>query len=265
MTSVPTFSSQRDAWATPPVDDVGYLASADLLEYDDAKLTALMAEMQRTRYTGWRNRDDLWRSSLHLDDTVGKTVLDYGCGVGLEAVQYAYFGNQVTVADIVETNVRLAQRVVKLLAQQDAAGVVLQPPNLAAAAMAGRTISEQSRLVFEPASFDVIHCAGVLHHVPAPRVLVHDMASWLTPGGQLRLMLYSDQGWRVATGTEPPEYVVNDPNREHFTRFFDDVGGWADWYSAAKLTAWFGDDLELTEFTYITEDRRYCTAIMVKP
>lgn len=256
MSNVPTFGAQREAWSRPPVDDVGYVSSTEMLTWSDEHLQDTMRAMELVRYTGWRNHENLWRAGLSLDRTYLKNVLDYGCGTGLEAVQYAYapFANYVTVADIVEDNVRLAQRVVALLTSRKAAGVVLRSsPAL---------VVDESQ--FRPGSFDVVHCAGVLHHVMNPTVVVAAMHLWLRPQGELRLMLYSDHGWRLATGTEPPEYVVDHPTRELFVRYFDEVGDWADWYDADKLRRLFGAWFDLREFAYITPDRRYCTAVMTR-
>jgi 2-polyprenyl-3-methyl-5-hydroxy-6-metoxy-1,4-benzoquinol methylase len=90
----------RELWRRIPVDDVGYLTAEELLARSDTDLRTLIDRMEQTRYSGWRNHEGRWRDILGLDTTSGKTVLDYGCGVGLEALQYARAGNDVVVADL---------------------------------------------------------------------------------------------------------------------------------------------------------------------
>jgi len=113
-----------------------------------------------------------------------------------------------------------------------------------------------------PGTVDVIHCVGVLHHIPEPRPVVDAMHRWLAPDGELRLMLYSDNGWRIVTGTEPPDDVTNHPAREKFVRGFDSVGDWADWYDEPKVTRLFGDLFVVDRFRYLTPDWRYIALVL---
>ena len=67
------------------------------------------------------------------------------------------------------------------------------------------------------------------------------MHGWLRPGGELRLMVYSDEAWRLATGTEPPMGKVEDhPDFELFWQTWDAIGGYADWYDRDMLERRFG-------------------------
>ena len=77
-------------------------------------------------------------------------------------------------------------------------------------------------------------------------------------------MLYSDYAWRIATETEPPENVLVDPHFYQYVRHWDAVGWYADWYDAAKLEERFGKWFQLENFEYLTQDKAYCGAVMVK-
>lgn len=241
------FALQRQQWSRPPVDGVGYVPIADLLAMGDEELRATIGEANRARYSSWRNHGNLWVDLLSLDSTTGKDVLDYGCGVGAEALVYADAGNRVTVADIVAENVELAARV--LANHGHDAGTAL--------------ISEAAPLTdLPPGSFDVIHCSGVLHHIPWARETVEHFAELLRPGGEVRLMLYSDEGWRLATATDPPDDVTAHPLFDQFVHYFDAVGVYADWYDRARLEARFGDLFAVDRFAYLTPNRRYCAAVL---
>jgi SAM-dependent methyltransferase len=254
--SIHTEPGAAKAWARIPVDDVGYLASAELLRLSDDGLRNIVNTCQANRYAGWRNHNGLWRKALHLDDTTDKHVLDYGCGLGVEALQYARNDNSVWVADIVRENVELAARVLSLYGYP-AAGMTLMPetpivyfplPHMPA-----------NRL---PEDVDVIHCAGVLHHIRDPLSTVERFAQILNGRGELRLMVYSDEGWRIATGTPPPMDVTDHPSRMSFVRYFDEVGDWADWYDEERLTDRFGAWFTIDEVTYLTPNRQYLAAIL---
>lgn len=246
--TIPAFADQQRAWSHPPVDDVGYIPSVDLLDYSDADLRTLVERFEKSRYEGERNRDNVWRDTLGLDSTHDSTVLDYGCGTGVEALQYAKAGNTVWVADIAPTNVQLACRIQNLYGY-DAHPLV---------------IDSEYPFISPSTSFDVIHCSGALHHIPEPRPVVERFTELLKPGGELRLMLYSDIAWREYTGTEPPEDVTDHPGREKFVRKMDSVGEWADWYDRDRLEARFGDLLSIDRVEYMMRDRTFLAATLRK-
>lgn len=241
------FDLQRQQWSRPPVDSIGYVPVDDLLAMSDEQLRETAAEASEARYGSWRNIGNLWVDVLGLATTTGKDVLDYGCGFGAEALVYAQTGNRVTVADIVPGNVQVAARV--FAAHGYTAGTAL--------------ISDQPPLTgLPPGAFDVVHCSGVLHHIPWARETVEHFAELLRPGGEVRLMLYSDEGWRLATGTEPPGDAPSHPLFDDFVHYFDAVGVYADWYDHERLVARFGDLFTVERFVYLTANRRYCAAVL---
>lgn len=253
--TTPTFAAQKRAWSSPPVDDIGYLPATDLLAMDDHDFCTVMRRMEENRYGGWRNLRNRWIDLLRIDSTSGKRVLDYGCGVGVEALQFAP-SNKVWVADIVRDNLNVAARLFALSNYQLEDALLIQgsPP----------FIKKTAR--FDPhGAFDVIHCSGVLHHIVDPIPVVKEMASWLTEGGELRLMLYSDKAWLAATGEyPPPEDVTDHPLREKFVRTFDAVGDWADWYNQQRLVDRFGEWFEVVEYDWITRAGDYVGAVLLK-
>jgi|SRR5579862_2388098 len=241
-----SFKTQREQWPRPPVDDFGYISSDELLQLPDDDLRALIQRTAQIRYAGWRNHDNRWRQCLGLDTTVGKRVLDFGCGIGLEALQFAP-RNEVIVADIVPANVRLAERVVGLF------GYTVTPA----------AITEEPPFV-ETEPVDVFYCNGVLHHIPYAEAVLRRATELAS---EIRLMLYSDRGWLKYVGSPLPPIdadVRTHPDFERFVRAFDQVGTYADWYNEEKLRYRFGSFLRLTAFDYITNDDRYCVAILAR-
>lgn len=243
------FTSQVRAWSSPPVDDVGYISSSELLNLPDDKLRAVMDEARVTRYGGWRNHDGKWRDLMGLDSIHGKDVIDWGCGTGIEARELASRGNRVVIADICPGNIVLAAKVLSLYGYQYGVRAIDPVPPFIPDA---------------PGRFDVFYMSGVLHHIPEPEAVMERAAELLRPGGEARVMVYSDKGWQLATGTEPPDDVTGHPQRDQFTRFFDEVGDWADWYDRERLEKRFGDWFTVERFSYLTPDDRYCATVMKK-
>jgi SAM-dependent methyltransferase len=243
-----TWAQHVSDWSAPPVDDVGYMESASLLQYPDDQLRVLVDQMRATRYGGWRNHDGKWRDVMGLDSTTGLDVLDFGCGVGVESLELALVGNQVTVADISESNLALACRVLGLYGCEPVA----------------RLLVTDTYPFIQDGAYDVFYCNGVLHHVRWPEQVMGRAHELLRPGGEARLMVYSDRGWRNYIGTEPPTDTASDPHFQQFVRTFDQVGSYADWYDEEKLTRMFGDLFTVDRFSYLTDNDRYCAAVLTR-
>lgn len=238
----------RDAWRRIPVDDIGYYDAAELAQLPDGQFEVMARGFEARRYSGWRNAGGLWRREMGLDDAGGKRVLDYGCGAGIEALQYARGGAQVSIADINQGSLALATRVLALEGRQPAHAWLISPdPPFTPAA---------------PGAFDMVVMNGVLHHIEDPVPVVREVHRWLAPGGEFRVMVYSDKGWRQATGSEPPEDVHGHPGRPAFVRWGDEVGDWAEWYSERRLRQRFGRWFDVERFTYIADTGRYAIALL---
>lgn len=248
-----TWAEHVEAWSAPPVDDIGYVPSLELLTYTDDHLRDTVEEMRRVRYdpAGWRNHRNLWRETLGLDTTHGKRVLDFGCGVGLEALQFAETGNSVALADLSEPNLQVASRVLRLYGYEPTATYLVRDAD----PYADIPVS----------AFDVFYCNGVLHHIQWPQAIMQAAHGWLQIDGEVRLMLYSDEGWRWATQTEPPlGDVTQDPEFATFVRRFDSIGQHADWYNHDKIELMFGDLFDVEQFDYITPWQIYLTCKLIK-
>lgn len=246
---MPSFGDQAKAWSSPPVDHLNaYIPAQQLLDLSPAEFARTIERMAQERYGGWRNYGNRWVNMFHTG-VAGKRALDYGCGVGLEAAMLGRAGATVDIADISELNLRVAARTMNLY--------------VVAHGTAMYSIGPSRPFTQAPVGgYDIFYCNGVLHHIWYPiDVMVH---AWdlLRPGGQARLMLYSDIGWRTFMGCDPPDDTPSHPLFRDFVRTFDQVGGYADWYSADKIKDWFGPWFELEQFEYLTPDQRYCGAVL---
>jgi len=244
------FDRAADEWIRIPVDDVGYIHAADLYRMPDKEFLDLVHRAERARYWGWRNAGNKWRENLGLDTTHGKRVMDFGCGIGLEALQFARAGNEVILCDLHPASIAVARRTLKLHGYEDAVYDVRRS-----------FFTEPYVRYIE--DIDIFYANGVLHHLPYDRELLHSVKEYLAPDGEVRLMVYTDWGWEHAVGTSAPEgRACDDANYTLFLRFFDEVGEYADFYNARRMKERFGDDYELFHFDYITLTRQYATAVL---
>jgi SAM-dependent methyltransferase len=239
------FDHAQSEWSRPPLDELGYTSSTELLKLGDGKLRRIIHDVQETRYGGWRNHNNLWRQTLGLDSTHGKTILDFGCGAGIEALQFARAGNRLIVSDIVLENMELTSRV---LALHDLT-CVMAP-----------IYDTWPYVITEGADIDVFYAAGVIHHIPYDREVMRWAAS-VAP--EARLMLYSDRGWAKWVGLPVPEgRAYDDPRFETFLRTFDAVGDYADFYDQTRIIDRFGAWWDIRNFQYICDDDRYLTCTL---
>ncbi len=252
------FKHAQSEWAKPPFDNIGYISSSDALQKSDDELRSLVKKCEANRYALeindglCRNYNNRWRESLGLDSTKGKRVLDFGCGMGIEALQFARSGNQVSVADIVPSNALLAGRVLRLFGYEPVETV---------------NVSGEAPFFKLHNQIDIFYSNGVLHHTPMIAQILSRAWEVLAPGGEARLMLYSDKGWTHFVPGELPSIdatVTEHAGFKKFVRAFDSVGDYADWYNPEKIQCVAGPRFTLSHFEYLTKSQWYCTAILRK-
>lgn len=243
------FETAQREWERIPVDDIGYVSGKELLEMPEQRFVNLMSQAQIARYTGYRNYRDLWRQSL-IDMTRGQTVLDFGCGAGIDALQIANDGNSVMLADINESSIAVAKR---LLAVYNLEPIWTGP------------ITETYPFVDPPEAVDVFYANGVLHHMKNAPSILSRAGEVITWSGEVRLMLYTDKGWELATGMD--DAPIGDP-REHphydaFLHAYDSVGRYAEpWWPAKLVAVAHYAGLKLVDWIYLTPDGRFAAAIL---
>lgn len=112
---------------------------------------------EMARFGSWRDRD----------------VLEAGCGIATDGLQFARAGARYTGLDFSSTALGLARERFEM---EDVAGRFV-----------GDSVTE---LPFADASFDLVYSMGVIHHVPDTEAAVSEFHRVLRPGGRAIVMLY---------------------------------------------------------------------------
>jgi ubiquinone/menaquinone biosynthesis C-methylase UbiE len=125
-------------------------------------------------YAAYAHSEEL----LQFASYKGKSVLEVGCGIGLDAIEFAKNGAQVTAIDLSPQNIELAK---KYFAHY----------NLAATIEVGN--AEQLR--FPSDSFDLAIAIGVLYYTPNTQKAVDELLRVLKPGGKAICMFFNRHSW----------------------------------------------------------------------
>jgi 2-polyprenyl-3-methyl-5-hydroxy-6-metoxy-1,4-benzoquinol methylase len=115
----------------------------------------------------------------------GKRVLEVGCGIGTDSINFARAGAQLTAVDLSSESLRIAERRADVMQVADNIRFVQANAEELASALAGE-------------SYDLVYSFGVIHHTPRPERALMEIRALMAPGGALRLMVYHRRSWKVA-------------------------------------------------------------------
>lgn len=114
----------------------------------------------------------------------GKRVLEIGCGLGTDTVNFARAGAQVTAIELSDASAALARQRADVFGLSDR--VTIHVGN-----------AEELPLLLDPQPFDLVYSFGVIHHSPHPRRIVEHLRRYMTPQSELRLMVYARVSYKL--------------------------------------------------------------------
>ena len=114
----------------------------------------------------------------------GKHVLEIGCGIGTDTVNFARHGAQVTAVDLSEKSLEIARGRTVVYNLQDRVQFF------------SGNAEELSKFVpVEP--YDLIYSFGVIHHTPHPERVLEQIRQYARPGTTVKIMVYHQRSWKV--------------------------------------------------------------------
>jgi ubiquinone/menaquinone biosynthesis C-methylase UbiE len=126
--------------------------------------------VERHRYTEYGP----WMPQLMgFDKFRGARLLEIGCGMGTDLLQFARGGACCTGIDLTPRSIEITRHRFRLY-NEDGAFM----------------ISDGEHLPFRDESFDVVYSNGVLHHTPDTAGAIREVHRVLRPGGTAKVMLY---------------------------------------------------------------------------
>jgi 2-polyprenyl-3-methyl-5-hydroxy-6-metoxy-1,4-benzoquinol methylase len=112
----------------------------------------------------------------------GKRVLEIGCGIGTDAVNFARNGAIYTGIELSDVSLEIAKK------RFEVYGLQGNFFNINAENY------DDLRIVGE--DFDLIYSFGVIHHSPNPKKILENCKCLLTEGGTMKIMVYAEHSWK---------------------------------------------------------------------
>jgi 2-polyprenyl-3-methyl-5-hydroxy-6-metoxy-1,4-benzoquinol methylase len=114
----------------------------------------------------------------------GKRVLEVGCGIGTDSINFARAGAQLTAVELSTESLRIAQQRADVMGVADRIEFVQANAEELTSTLSG-----------EP--YDLVYSFGVIHHTPRPERALAEIRALTAPGGTLKLMVYHRRSWKV--------------------------------------------------------------------
>jgi SAM-dependent methyltransferase len=134
-------------------------------------------------------------SFAQFDKWKGKKVLEVGCGIGTDTINFARGGASVTAVDLSEESLSLARQRAKIFGLDHQ--IKFYQGN-----------AEELSAVVPIQSYDLVYSFGVIHHTPNPSNAIAQLRKYMTASSELRLMLYAKNSWKnimIEIGLDQPE------------------------------------------------------------
>jgi ubiquinone/menaquinone biosynthesis C-methylase UbiE len=114
----------------------------------------------------------------------GKKVLEIGCGIGTDTINFARAGAHVTAVDVSDESLAVAEQRAAVFGLEDRITFY-------------RADAERLSQTVPVETYDLVYSFGVIHHTPHPQKALQEVARYMGPESVLRMMVYSRHSWKV--------------------------------------------------------------------
>lgn len=123
-------------------------------------------------------------SFADFDRWRGKKVLEIGCGIGTDTMNFARHGASVTAVDLTEKSLEVARKRAEVFGLADRIRFF-------------QANAEQLSSFVPVEQYDLVYSFGVIHHTPHPERVLEELRKYVKPGGTLKIMVYNRWSWKV--------------------------------------------------------------------
>jgi len=141
-----------------------------------------------------------------FDRYKGKRVLEIGCGIGTDAVNFARAGAEYTGIELSSVSLELAKQRFQIY-------------NLDGRLLLGN--AEELEELVAGEQFDLIYSYGVIHHSSKPKNIIKQLPKYLKFSGEIKIMLYATHSWKnylIERELAQPEAQANCPQAVTYTK-----------------------------------------------
>ncbi len=114
----------------------------------------------------------------------GKKVLEIGCGIGTDTINFAREGAKVTAVDISPKSLHIASTRATVFGLTKSIDFI-------------EANAEELSKKIDPRPFDLVYSFGVIHHTPHPEKVIEEMRKFMHKKTVLKLMVYHKFSWKV--------------------------------------------------------------------
>jgi len=165
--------SVRDYWNRRPCNIRHSTAEIGTKEYfDQVEARKYLVEPHIPAFAGFAN----WK---------GKKVLEIGCGIGTDTINFARAGAEVTAVDLSSKSLKLAAKRAEVFGFSDRINFY-------------EANAEKLSEYIPAQKYDLVYSFGVIHHSPHPEKIIGQIRDYfIHPGSTLKLMVYYRYSWKV--------------------------------------------------------------------
>ncbi len=114
----------------------------------------------------------------------GKKVLEIGCGIGTDTINFALNGASVTATDLSPRSLEIVQQRSEVFGVQDRVRLL-------------QANAEDLAPSLPDEAYDLVYSFGVIHHTPHPDRVIAQIHRYVRPGSHLKIMVYHRNSWKV--------------------------------------------------------------------
>jgi 2-polyprenyl-3-methyl-5-hydroxy-6-metoxy-1,4-benzoquinol methylase len=211
------YETLRKRWDAVPTASSTFESTNKLIDLADDALLAKWERARKDITSGPEFAHRGWYHTLYGDGMRGKKIMDVGAGFGVDSITFAQYGAKLTFVDLVEMNLKVLERLCKIMGLRDVQFSLLE---------------DIDSLQSLDSDYDVIMAMGSLHHAPESVLKPEYKAllQHLKIGGRWLQLAYPKTRW-IRDGR---------PRFSYWGEVTDGPGTpWAEWFDLPKLLSMF--------------------------